>query len=76
MNIFVLDTSPKLAAEYHCNKHVVKMIIETAQMLSTAHDYLETGISGLYKPTHKNHPCSIWVRQSRENYLWTLDLGM
>lgn len=37
MNIFILDEDPKLAAEYHCDKHVVKMILESAQMKSTAH---------------------------------------
>ena len=37
MNIFVLDEDPVKAAEYHCNKHVVKMILESAQMLSTVH---------------------------------------
>ena len=37
MNIFVLDEDPIKAAAYHCNKHVVKMIIECAQMLSTVH---------------------------------------
>ena len=37
MNIFVLDENPAKAAEYHCNKHVVKMIIESAQMLCSAH---------------------------------------
>lgn len=36
MNIFVLDQKPKKAAQYHCNKHVVKMILETSQMLNTA----------------------------------------
>jgi hypothetical protein len=39
MNIFVLDEDPRLAAEYHCNKHVVKMILESAQMLCSAHWY-------------------------------------
>jgi len=37
MNIFILDTDPIKAAEYHCDKHVVKMILESAQMLSTAY---------------------------------------
>lgn len=41
MNIFVLDNDPKLAAREACDKHVVKMIVETAQMLSTAHRYLD-----------------------------------
>jgi hypothetical protein len=37
LNIFVLNENPILAARDHCNKHVVKMILESAQMLSTAH---------------------------------------
>ena len=41
MNRFVLDLDPKVAAEYHCNKHVVKMIIEYAQLMSTAHRMLD-----------------------------------
>lgn len=41
MNIFFLDGDPELAARYHCNKHVVKMVTETAQLLSTAHRLLD-----------------------------------
>ena len=41
MNIFYLDKNPKIAAEMHCDKHVVKMITETAQLLSTAHRILD-----------------------------------
>ena len=37
MNVFVLDNNPTTAAQQHCDKHVVKMIVESAQMLSTAH---------------------------------------
>ena len=37
MNIFYLDKSATVAAEYHCNNHVVKMILEAGQMLCTAH---------------------------------------
>ena len=37
MNIFVLDKDPRRAAEYHCDKHVVKMILEAGSMLCTAH---------------------------------------
>lgn len=54
-----------------CDKHVVKMILESAQMLSTAHRVLdESNDAELYKTAHKNHPCSIWVRKSSENYSW------
>lgn len=72
MNIFVLDTDPKLCAQYHCNKHVVKMILETVQMLSAVHR-LEGKDVG-YKLTHKNHPCTKWVRESLANYGWTCSL--
>ena len=41
MNIFVLDKDPVIAAQMQCDKHVVKMIIESAQMLSTAHRMLD-----------------------------------
>lgn len=41
MNIFILDTNPVIAAQMQCDKHVVKMIIESAQMLSTAHRMLD-----------------------------------
>lgn len=41
MNIFVLDRDPYIAASYHCDKHVVKMIVEYAQLLSTAHRQLD-----------------------------------
>ena len=41
MNIFILDNDPALAAMQQCDKHVVKMIVESAQMLSTAHRMLD-----------------------------------
>ena len=41
MNIFYLDENPKTCAEMHCDKHVVKMIIEYAQLMSTAHRILD-----------------------------------
>jgi len=41
MNIFYLDTNPQIAAKYHVDKHCVKMILESAQLLSTAHRILD-----------------------------------
>ena len=77
MNIFFLHLKPRKAAEYHCDKHVVKMIIETAQLLYTAHWVLETSNmpSNAYKLSHKNHPSAIWARESLYNYLWLCSLG-
>ena len=74
MNIFILDKNIKKCAQYHCDKHVVKMILETAQLLCSAHHV--TGGSAPYKLSHKNHPCSIWVRSSLSNYLYLCELGL
>ncbi len=75
MNIFVLSTCPLEAAVMHCDKHVPKMIVETAQMLCTAASVLNPSLEVPYKPCFKNHPCTIWVRESRFNYLWLCALG-
>lgn len=69
MNIFYLDTNPNTAAQLMCDRHVVKMILETAQLLSTAHYELD-GASPAYKPTHRNHPSAVWARASAANYAW------
>ena len=102
MNIFILDTDPVKAAEYHCDKHVCKMILEAGQMLCTAHwvkwleklgksrsdfrivrdmqKFLYENVPRDKQPpwkiTHMNHPCSIWTRESLENYLWHVNLGL
>jgi len=74
MNIFYLDRDPEIAAQMMCDKHVVKMILESAQMLSTAHRVLDgdehANNAGMYKMAHKNHPSTIWVRANSENYDW------
>ena len=53
MNIFVLHKDPAVAATMACDKHVVKMILETAQMLCTAARAL--GSDAPYGATHKKH---------------------
>lgn len=68
MNIFILDNDPRLAALYHVDKHVVKMILESAQLLSSA--VRLSGIDAGYRLTHKNHPSSIWTRKSLSNWIW------
>ena len=74
MNIFYLDRDPVVSAQMMCDKHVVKMILESAQMLSTAHRVLDgdeyADEVGLYKMAHKNHPSTIWVRSSPDHYAW------
>lgn len=81
MNIFFLHHNPATCAAMHCDKHVVKMILESSQLLSTAHHVLASPVceeveflSNLLKPTHENHPCALWVRDSSGNYLWLLHL--
>jgi hypothetical protein len=78
MNIFLLDWNPQKAAQMHCDKHVIKMIIESAQMLYCAHWVIDSSklLSNAYKKAHTNHPCSIWVRQSMQNYMWLCALGL
>ena len=76
MNIFYLDKDPKLAAIYQYNKHVVKMILESAQMLCTAHHCYgsaEQKANVPYKQAHLNHPSTIWARQSKSTYMWLYD---
>jgi hypothetical protein len=92
VNIFYLHREPKMCAEMHCDKHVVKMIIEYSQLMSTAHRVLdgeeyyaltangrkikrwrmpdEKYENGLMKASHVHHPSNVWVRASKENYIW------
>ena len=72
MNIFYVNDDPILSADDLAYRHVVKMIVESSQMLSTAHRILGTVISGdiLYKKTHINHPSNVWIRESTLHYDW------
>jgi hypothetical protein len=68
MNIFVLDQDIELCAQYHCDKHVSKMILESVQIMCTALN--KQGIEAPYRPTHSKHPCVLWVEESHDNFLW------
>lgn len=70
MNIFYLDHNPYRAAEMMCDKHVVKMIVETAQILSTVHHRYGTATADMYKPTHQHHPSTVWAGDSLSHYNW------
>jgi len=72
INIFILHTDPAKAARDHCDRHVVKMMLETAQLLCSVHEPGEAP----YRRTHYNHPCSVWTRASRQNYDWLVRLGL
>lgn len=100
MNIFVLDNKPEMIAKYLCDKHIISHILESAQMLSTAHwvkllesknksvadfkkmrdmkEYLYENTSKKlqppYKLTHIHHPCTVWTHQTKQNYIWHLEL--
>ena len=77
MNIFFLDKSPDLSAQYLCDKHVPKMLLESAQMLSTALHSHTMGIStGIYKEAYPNHPMTKWVGFNRDNFNWALENAM
>lgn len=80
MNIFRLDNDPVQAAVYQHDKHVVKMVVETAQLLSTALRTIclnssSINTNNLYKVTHVRHPCSIWTMSAPENMQWLFEHG-
>jgi len=72
VNIFVLSEDPLEAAKMMCDKHVVKMILESGQMLCAAHP---VGVAP-WKRSHYNHPCTVWTRTSTENYRWLAAHGL
>ena len=74
MNIFKLDTTPLLCAQTHCDKHVSKMILESAQMLCTS--LWTNGQSAPYKPVHAKHPCTLWAGESLDNWVWLKELAI
>lgn len=68
MNIFILSDDPRLAAEYQCDKHVCKMVLESTQMLCLA----LPAVHSPYKRAYENHPCSKWTLETEANYRWLL----
>ena len=82
MNIFVLHTEPDKAARQMCDKHVPKMIVESAQMMASAvrrygatdEQFIEHGIltkaGKPYRGGYKNHPCTIWAGNTSSNFAW------
>ena len=74
MNIFILDLDIKKCARYHCDQHVSKMILESAQLLCTALN--KKGRKTPYRSTHINHPCTIWAGESYDNFIWLRKLAV
>ena len=84
MNIFVLDENPIRAAEMMCDKHIPKMVVESAQMMASAvrrwgatDEHMPLTKAGLpYKGAYKNHPCTIWAGDTFGNFSWLTDHAM
>jgi hypothetical protein len=80
MNIFFLSYCTRQAAQEAIDKHVVKMILESTQLLYTAQwlspNNLDSSPLTPYKIAHKNHPSAIWARSSIHNYFWLCSLGL
>lgn len=84
MNIFVLDNDPIVAAQYNCDKHVVKMPTEVFQMLGSA--LRRHGATDQQMPLTKagtpliggyaHHPVTKWVGDSRQNFEWAAIHGI
>ena len=70
VNIFAVDEDPELAAEALADTHVVKMVLESGQILSTVHHRYGTNTPEMYKPTHPKHPCVLWAGETKSNYYW------
>ena len=73
MNIFVLDRNIEKCARYHCDQHVVKMILESTQIVCTALN--QQGFTTPYKSTHTRHPCVLWAGESYDNLQWLIRLA-
>jgi hypothetical protein len=73
MNIFILDNDIEQCAKYHCDQHVNKMILESAQLLCTVLNL--KGFTTPYRSTHTKHPCMLWAGDSFDNFQWLVRLS-
>ena len=73
MNIFYLDHDPKLAAQAHNDRHCIKMILESAQILSTVCRSVLLDVG--YKSTHPHHPCTLWAGENLSNFRYLVALA-
>jgi hypothetical protein len=71
MNIFTTNICPIISARNLDDKRLIKMVLESAQLLSSA-IFLNRDIiyDDIYKPTHLKHPCTIWTALNRANWNW------
>eukprot|EP00697_Spironema_sp_BW2_P017185 gnl/Spiro4/8767_TR4602_c0_g1_i1.p1 gnl/Spiro4/8767_TR4602_c0_g1~~gnl/Spiro4/8767_TR4602_c0_g1_i1.p1 ORF type:complete len:344 (-),score=120.29 gnl/Spiro4/8767_TR4602_c0_g1_i1:113-1087(-) len=89
MNIFILSLLIRECVEFMVDSHIVKMPLETIQLLYSAHHWsaaqtafmeanaplVKDGSRRGYRLTHSKHPCSLWLRESPANYRWLVDYG-
>ena len=75
MNVFASNRSPDLSARYLADRHVVKMVVESAQILSTAMTITGRAIPGIYRVTHIHHPC-VQAAKDPEYFLWVVQHGL
>lgn len=77
MNIFILSRSPRRAAQMCCDKHVCKMVVETAQMLCYAlHRHEAPDVPYKLNPLHSKHPCTLWCGETKANFMWLVRHGV
>lgn len=76
MNVFACDASPAISASWLADQHVVKMTVESAQILSTALILAGSLIGDIYKPTHTKHPCTLAAIEDPDYFLWTTQHGL
>ena len=74
MNVFILDTDIEKCARYHCDQHVIKMVLESVQILCTALN--KKGFRTPYRSTHQKHPCVLWAEESYDNFAWLRKLAL
>ena len=86
MNIFVTDSGPIQSAQNLPDKHIVKMPLETCQMLSIIYSDWYYGVGKLYKSdgtpyrtshgAFRNHPCTQWAAANQYNLAWLIMHGL
>ncbi|MGL5690750.1 MAG: pyrimidine dimer DNA glycosylase/endonuclease V, partial [Bacteroidales bacterium] len=76
MNIFLLDYDLDKNMEQMVDRHCIKQILESTQLLCSAYYFTNESYLSEYKLSHANHPCAIWVRHSLENWLWLKEYAL
>jgi hypothetical protein len=75
MNIFALHPDPRIAAAMHCDQHLNKMIVESAQMASTALRHCGFRKPWMMKQAYPQHPCTLWITGNFDAFLWMTTLA-